>query len=202
MKCGTCYIAYGNKAMVEVVASVETLRHVHPDMRVTVIGTVLPQLRVALVPFSRRGYGGRWAKVNLDLLTPYDHTLYIDADTRVRLPLTAGFEILADGWDVVITPSANQGDDVFWHLSDDERVTTLEEVTEPLQLQGGVFWFAKNDRTKVLFENWRHEWLRWQHEDQGALIRAIKRSPARVWLVGRPFNGGAVVEHRFGACRK
>ncbi len=154
------------------------------------------------IPCERRDQGGRWAKVNLDRLSPYDLTLYIDADTRVRQDVSAAFELLADGWDVVVAHSAQQGDGWLWHVGEAERNVTAREIgLGGVQLQAGMIGFRKSDAVTRLFSAWRDEWERWQGQDQAALLRALYREPVRVWLLGRPWNGGAVIEHRFGAVR-
>jgi hypothetical protein len=144
----------------------------------------------------------RWAKTRLDGFSPFARTCYLDADTVVRGSLCAGFEILEDGWDLVIVPSSSQGNDALWHVGDKEREATLAALGHdaPLQLQAGVFWWRDNGRTRALFATWREEWERWRGPDQAALLRALDRTPVRAWLLGPDFNGagGAVVEHRFG----
>lgn len=144
----------------------------------------------------------RFIKTHLVALSPYRQTLYLDADCRVLKSVMAGFRALDDGWDLAITPSSNQGDDLFWHVGDEERSHTLFDVGhEPVQLQGGVCWFRKSQRVRDLFAAWREEWARWQDQDQAALVRALHRSPVRVWLFGRYYNGGAGVAHQFGRAR-
>jgi hypothetical protein len=192
---GVCYVTYGEAAEHEYRASLDSLKEWHPEL--------LPAaVRTERLPGHSDTQAARWAKVNLDQWSPYERTLYLDSDTRVFGSLSVGFELLSDGFDFVITPSAAQGDDLLWHVSEDERAVTLEETGLPLQLQAGVFWFAKNERTRQLFECWQSEWLRWSGEDQGALLRALYRCPVRVALLGRPFNGGAVVSHQCGRCRR
>lgn len=197
---GIVYIAYGEKAMREAESAISQGRHGYetflaghgiPDKFVHHLYTPLSMAQTA-----------RHQKTQLDLISPYDHTLYLDADTRVTGDLQPGFDLLADGFDMVIVPSSNQGDDLLWHVSEEEREATFDECGyNPLQLQAGVFWFARTMRTKAFFQAWREEWLRWQGEDQGAFTRALRRSPLKLWLLGRPFNGGPVIQHHFGACR-
>jgi len=67
-----------------------------------------------------------------------------------------------------------------------------------LSLQGGVFFFRKSPQAHAFFESWRQEWGRFGDQDQGAMLRAMALSPLRVWLLGRPWNGGAVIGHLFG----
>ena len=198
---GACYIVYGEAARKEAALSIQSLQ-LSNDLPVTVIGEAVDSL--PCIPFERIDKGGRWAKVNLDSLSPYQHTLYIDADTRVHGNLSAGFDILANGFDLAITPSTNQSSsDWLWHVDEVERdYTRLELGFAGLVLQAGVMFIARNERTRQLFGHWRSEWMRWKGQDQAALLRALAAVPVKVWLLGRPYNGGSIVDHRFGAIRR
>ena len=185
---GFCYVVYGLNARREYEQSLELLRNNH-DEEVTVIGDT----------FVPRGTPpGRWAKTNLDLLSPYFLTCFLDADTRPYGDLSVGFEILETGWELVIVPCARQGVDGLWHLTEEERAVTLAEIGQPLMVNSGVMWFRKCRRIAAFFRAWREEWERFQHRDQGALLRALERQPVKLWLLGHPFNGGSVVAHHFG----
>jgi hypothetical protein len=157
------------------------------------------------ISFDKPGPGARWAKLNLDQLSPYEYTLYIDADTRVHGNVTVGFDILADGWDLAIAPSHRQGCDCLGHLLADDRQRTFETVgcQEPLNLQAGVFFFRKGEPVHKLFKVWRACWSAFEDQDQGALLRALARAPVRAWMLSNEWNGqrGKIVEHRFGAAR-
>ena len=199
--CGVVYIVYGKRAWYEARESIKTMRRHHPGLPVAVIGKCSIK-GTKHIYSEQRDDGGRWQKVNLDNLSPFDYTLYLDADTRIYGDLSCGFRALAEGWDIVITPSANQEHDFLWHLSETERLATIGKVGRyVLQLQGGLFYFQKSEAVKNFFEAWRAEWGEYRGYDQGALLRALYRKPVRVWLLGRPFNGGAVVGHRFGRAR-
>ena len=199
MSRGVVYIAYGLRAQQETAEAVRILK-MHNDLSVAVIGERVTGLQH--IPFASKDNIGRWAKVNLDRLSPFEQTLYLDADTRVHGDIGAGFEILGDGWDVVICPSTKQGTELLWHIDESERKATLGELREPVQLQGGAIFWQRNERTAKLFEEWRREWLRWQGQDQGALVRALHRTPVRLWLLDNDWNGGALIEHRYGAARR
>jgi hypothetical protein len=198
---GFCYAAYGDKAMDEARLSIATLKECN-DYPVTMVGSK-PLNGTPFVHYDDMGLPGRWAKLNMDSISPYETTCYIDADTRVYASLQIGFDIVDDGWDLAITPSAHQGTDIMWHIKDDEREATLLELGnwDPLQLQGGVFFFRKSPEMLALFAAWRDEWQRWRDKDQAALLRALYKSPVRLWLLGRCYNGGSIVMHRFGAFR-
>jgi len=196
---GVIYVAFGNKARKEASESIASLREFH-DWPVLVVG----DKRIAGAEYSTFadcGTPGRWAKVNLDILTRWDATLFLDADTRIHGDLSIGFKLLARGYDLVIVPSEPQHNEMLRHLSEKERKATLFELPlDVLQLNTGVMWFGLG--AAPLFEMWRKEWNRWKDKDQGALLRALYKHPVNVAVLGWPFNSlnGEVVEHRFGKC--
>lgn len=203
---GAIYVAYGGHALAEMRRSVAGLWQ-HNDIDVAVIaatGTPLGLDGAQLIAWDNPGPGARWAKLNADLLAPlsWGQVLYLDADTRVLGDVMAPFGILDDGLDLVLTPSENQGANVLCHIGSDDRADTLDMLCnpDPLQLQAGVMWFDRV-RCSHLFEAWRDEWKKHSSQDQGALLRALDREPVRVHILGREWNGGAVIEHRFGAAR-
>ena len=197
---GVCYVAYGEAARKEARLSIQSLR-LFNDLPATVIGE--PVAGAEHIEFKQIDAGGRWAKLNVDLLTPYELTAYIDADAWPMADISAGFEVIADGWDVAIAPCFNQGRDLFWHIGEEERAETLAELGyEPLQLQAGVMFIGKSQETARLFSAWRDEWLRWHDQDQAALLRALAHTPTRVWMLGSSWNGGSVISHRWGALRR
>ena len=200
VKLGVVYVATGNKAINELYQSIKSLR-LHNDLPVTVISNQeIPHQETIIV--ERPGRKARWAKLSLGELTPYDKTLYLDADTRIHGDLSTGFDIL-DDWDMAIAFSTRQGNDCLGHLSLQERLYTQEMIGAmiPLNLQAGVFYFNKSEQVLEFFNTWRNEWLRYHEFDQGAFLRALAQCPLRLWLLGRDFNGGQLVEHRFGAAR-
>lgn len=201
MDRGIVYVAYGEKARVEAAASITSLRCLNNQPVAVVSNESLPGVQE--IHFDEPGPGARWAKLNIDRLSPWQYTMYIDADTRIRVDLSAGFDILADGWDLVIVPSQNQGDDLLWHVGEEERMRTLYEIGNgmPLQLQAGVFWFRKSEAVRDLFTEWRKEWQRWRDQDQAAFLRALAKCPVKTWLLGHPWNGGACIAHLFGQTR-
>jgi len=197
MARGVIYVAYGRRAHDEAAASIASLRAFH-DWPVLVVGDA-PVKGTAHKRFADTGTPGRWAKVNLDQLAPWEQALFLDADTRVHGQLDIGFRLLANGYDLVLVPSRPQHNESLRHLGDAERNATVAELPlDPLQLNTGVMWFGPG--AAPLFAVWREEWARWKDKDQGALLRALQRCPVAVALLGYPFNDehGAVVEHRFG----
>jgi len=195
--CGVVYVAFGDNAQRVMKDSLQTLRKV----------SSFPTFIVDENTFTGNpGFGARWAKLNIDKLVPKDwkYVLYLDADTMIRAPIDKGFEILQGGnWDMTLTMSINQGGESLRHLDEEERLYTQRAVSErfPLQLQLGVFYFNR-ETCKEFFENWRKEWQRYKTQDQGAFLRALYKSPIKLWLLGRqyntPYRKNAIVEHLFG----
>ena len=192
---GVCYVAVGERAVKACDASVASLRQQCPGVQVT-----RWQNDNA---YADPVQASRWAKVMMDQWSPYDHTLYLDADTIVRGDVTPGFRYLADGWDVAIASSTNQGERLLWHCSAEDKAETIARscTQEILQLQAGVFFFRKSPAVAQMFAAWRAEWEQFKEQDQGALLRALVETPVRIWILGWPWNGGAIVEHRFGVAR-
>lgn len=196
---GVIYVALGKKAQEEVGKSLQTLRKNWP-MSVRVLKKALDNSPVGLSV----GQQAHWAKTCADLWSPFNFTLLLDADTRVQGNLSIGFSVLKQGWDMVMVPS-EPGPTPLWNLSREDREATFlgTGLSRPLMLNTGVLFFAKTLRTQEFFECWRSEWLRFKEWDQGAFLRALRLSPAAVWLLGSPFNsaGGEVVDHLFGRAR-
>lgn len=188
-------VVYGEAAEVSVRRALDALDSICPELPVTV--------------YRERTDGytdtqcSRWAKVTMQDWTPYDVTAYLDADTQVYQPIDAGFAAIEDGWDVALTPSQNQGEQMLWHVAEPERSETIASLPfNTLQLQAGVMFFARNARTRALWARWRVEWERYKGQDQGALLRALYACPVKVWLLGREWNGGSMIGHHWGAVRR
>lgn len=197
---GVVYVAYGAPALRELGASLDALRKVTDYPIAVVCDQKTPYHGIAHIHLPRRDTGARWSKLNLDALSPFDNTLYLDVDTRVHGDIFAGFEILKNGYDFVIAPSRFQHSAVLQHINERERTLTFSELgtSELLQLQAGVFFFRKSPAVLDLFAAWRAEWERFKDQDQAALLRALDKSPVKVWILSYLFNGGELVEHLFG----
>ena len=186
---GVVYVACGVNAIREATESIRTLKNLH-------------RYPVEMIKDEADGMPGRWAKTKLFSLSPFDFTLFLDADTRIHGDVSWGFKALADGWDLIMVPSKIT-DKPLHNLDENEQIVTLKELgnTFPLMLNTGVMWFRKNERVGRLFSEWHTEWLRWKRHDQGAFLRALMRTPVKLFIAGRPFNGGEVIEHLFGRAK-
>lgn len=206
---GVIYVAYGERARNETIKSISSLRSLHPNLPVSVVSdqqlsTNNQPGSIRFIHYPDEDVGARIPKLLIDQLSPYHYTLYLDADTRVYQSLSSGFDILHSGWDMAITPSTQQGGDFLWKCSTSEIVETMNTYSfnNILSLQGGVIFFQKTRPVHNLFSVWREEWQKYKDQDQGALLRALRLNPLRLWLLGRPWNGGAIVSHLFGRAKR
>lgn len=203
---GVLYVAYGDNAYWECKESLLSLKRSNPALVACVLTDAPAQFRTFAKYVTRADSEpyGRWAKLSADQLSPFDHTLYIDADTRINGDLSPLFAALESGWDFVTTISQQQGKAWLNGYDEDEREATIDNIGfVPLQLQGGCWGFVKNERTGAFFEQWREEWQSGGYEqDQAALSRALRFCPMRLCLMSRAFNNGAVINHRYGQARR
>ena len=201
---GVVLVGVGDTARTHALECLASLRQ-FPDWPAHIVGDPINAREgVTWYPPFRRDRGARWDKLHLWEVAwrEWEYVVYLDADTRILAPLDAGIALLHDGWELVIVPSKNQGEQRFHHIGQEERLYTSYELGyDPVQFQAGVFLIRRTDAIIELFETWKREWLRWQDQDQAALHRALEQTPVRVYLLGRPFNGGPVIQHHFGLFR-
>lgn len=207
MTQGVVWIAYGAPALREAGRAIKAYREILPSAIVApvtlICESITPWNGIQHILREDISWGARQTKVMLDLITPYDYTLYMDADTRVKSSaILTGFKILKAGWDMVMAPSFRQGSDIYGHIDQTERIYTFNRLRyrQAIQFQAGVMWFSKSQKVASLFEAWREEWNVFKTYDQAALARAIDKVPIKIWVLGKDWNSsrGAIVDHLFG----
>lgn len=142
----------------------------------------------------------RIAKTSIFELSPFDYTLYLDADTIVlNYEFNKLFQPLYDGFDLCISHSDKQD---FWHIGKDERESYISKNYHPLQYQCGVFSFRRNKRVSEFFDIWKDEYLEYCDEDQLSFVRAFHKIPLKTFITSpKVFNNGNVIKHNFGLTR-
>jgi len=123
----------------------------------------------------------------------WKYVLYLDADMLVAKPLNLFFDILQDGWDMVVTLSPPRGPLVHHaqrkKYEEENRYTTGKlGSANLLQIAGGVWAFRRNARTQAFLEGFHKEWRRFQHTDQQSMMRSFWKNPVRMWTLPREFN--------------
>lgn len=139
--------------------------------------------------------GGRHAKLKVDELAPkeWKHIVYLDADTELIADISFLWQALEDGWDFMICKNPGK-----YHLmrnavrpynkDEVEKTLGILGADEIMQLNGGVFGFQRNQRTKTFFETWYGEWQRYGKRDQAAMLRALWRVPLKMVVLGNEWN--------------
>jgi hypothetical protein len=206
MPAGVMVVAYGKRARSAALDCADSLAEAEPERPLIVVSDEIFPIRHpahACIVHERHDPGARWVKLSLDLLTPFTETVYLDADTTVHGSLAPLIDPLLDGWEMAMTISVNQGREALANLDDAERRDVLDPFPgdPPVVYQCGVFSWRSCPATSRLFGAWRTAWKRWGRHDQGAFLQALDDAPVSLWLLGRPFNGGAVVQHHFGRAR-
>ena len=199
---GALYVAYGEKARAACLRSIETLREYIPEMAVAVVSdTPLPGIATQHVYQPEADPGARTWKTQMYMLSPFDETLFLDADTEVVSSPEAGFSLLRFV-DVVMAQDENHRlADCHWRGHDvTERSMTLAQVGcdgDLLYYNTGVVFFKRNERAEVLFTAWHREWQRWKLHDQLAFARALYTHPVRMATVRESWNTRLRTKARF-----
>lgn len=195
MRVGVAYMTWGENAVRQAKESIESLRRYEPNIEVLVLGDegarkafleedkIIFQL-IEVDPFNhydRKGFKFHAGRVKpiITEYSPFDRTLYVDADSQFITSPAEGFELL-DRWDFIIAESQTR-DLINGNGHSEELAFTAEMLGTPHHLyhnSGMIFW-KKNERTDELFRLWTEEWLRFPHwDEQVALLRALFRSEA------------------------
>lgn len=194
---GIVYMCFGEKAAREVAKSVESLHEIGLDIPVTVVGNCLSTSLKAVEFIEWKGESpfdaeqaknfqfraGR-IKPHLYKLSPYQRTLYIDADTEFMGDILPGFEML-DSFDMAVTEETLTLGQLYnkklagWEINLVERDATIEELGGDARqkfINSGVIFFRKSKSTAKTFTEWGKQWMRYQQwDEQLALMRAMTK---------------------------
>lgn len=218
---GIIYMAWGENAIAQAKQSIYSVRRFLPEMPVMVVGDADTVEALAddksilsyvcqVDPFDadqKKGYkflAGR-IKPLLYEISPWEKTLYVDADTYFQRPPAEGFQLLS-AWDMAIaeTETRTLAEGIAGR---EECEATAAEFGSGLLLyhnSGMIFW-RRNQRTKVFFERWSEEWRRFQGwDEQVALLRALLRTDVLFHTLPYTWNHSVLAEcylltHWFGA---
>lgn len=220
---GIVYMAFGNRAKNEVMKSMASLRKIGLKIPVCVVGNVaVPGTQFIkwdgespFEPTRRRNFqflAGR-LKPLLYNVTPYDYTMYIDADTEFIGNIMPGFELLKEN-DIVVTEEMGTIGNLYnkanagWEINIIERDFTIHFIGDKPDtkfINSGVLFFKKSSLTREVFKMWYSEWMRYeQWDEQLALHRALHCVPlTKVEHLGVEWNHphkeqAKVIFHNYG----
>jgi hypothetical protein len=188
---GIVYIAYGEKALGRVKNAIAILRRFNTRLPVCVISDEEVPGCDMWIQHEDTDVGARAIKTRVYFLTPYEQTLYMDADTELVCDPAPLFSLLR-------RVELVMGVDWFWEFADntwgavskEEYQATMDETGGGrfLYYNTGVMLFKKCVRVEALMRTWHEEWQRWGKQDQPAMFRAMYRCPVRMAPMSQKFN--------------
>jgi hypothetical protein len=220
---GVVYIAFGNAASKACRGSIISLRRTNPGLDIAVVGDdvgagtqsiELSGVRVfnKVMPTHYRFIAGE-VKPRLYMLSPFERTLYLDADTTVCGDLYEGFRKL-DDYDLMLAPHDHA---LTWYkdrgyMRSGRGAGELEQTIRELPMKGderywntGVMFWKRSPAAEAFFMQWHKEWKRYPAwDEQLAAMRAVhavddikwKELP-RAWNAKYPIND-VVIKHTWG----
>lgn len=204
---GVIYMSFGEKAANLIRRSLDTLVRHSGSLPAVVIGDTKLD-GVPFIPWRGESPFDSDQKVNFQFragrvkpyfyeLSPFQRSLYLDADTEILQDIRGGFGYL-NNYDFAVAQERHSILGLYntekgrWHHDMEEREKTIEEfggIGHFPFINSGVFFWKKNERTQALFENWAREWLRFQQwDEQAALLRAINKTLVKVLVLSESWN--------------
>jgi hypothetical protein len=184
MSRGVVYIATGDPYYILLTAaSIISLRDTGYRGPITVFSD-LPALRLRslgvhvtkiTVPQGARK-PSRWVKTQLAKLTPYQETLFLDADTVVHKPFTLLWNALRKH-DIALGRDRNPTLGAANHATQEELQYTLRLYPRAApQYNSGILLWRQTPAMARFFAAWHQEWARFGDIDQLALTRALAQT--------------------------
>jgi hypothetical protein len=218
---GIIYMTWGENAIRQAHQSMKSLWNFETNMPVMVMGDEIAKRYFSRMkgvlfepinqdPFDLgKKFGFKFMagriKPLMAKLSPWDQTLYVDADSAFVSSPMPGFELLDLGWDMAIACHKKEVAAEQW-ANCNERQASAKIIGSPLVLyhnSGMIFW-RKNERTDELFDLWYEEWMKYQHwDEQIALLRALFRSKVAYMNLPLSWNSNIrkeafILHHWFG----
>jgi hypothetical protein len=192
---GAFYVAYGKPARDCAKAAIESFKGHMRDIPVALASSETLGVEDIFIEFPDEDIGARSAKTNIYDLAPknWQFILYLDSDTEIIADISFLYQALEDGWDMVICKNPGRfhtAREMARSDNRDECDYTFRQIgtDELIQLNGGVFAFQRNKRTKAFFNAWHEEWQRYGKRDQAALLRALFMHPLKIYVLGNEWN--------------
>ncbi len=194
-KRGIYVVAFGEPARNCALRLMKTAKAHMPDIPICLCAASKIGQEDILVKQPDSDIGGRRAKLKAYELTPaeWQAVLYLDADTKVVAPIYQYFQWIEDGWEFVICKDPHLMDTMHSfqrqnNAAELAEIKTAVYTLHTLQINGGVWAFARNARVAAFFKRWQFEWEKHAQRDQGALLRALYADPLKVWWLGNEWN--------------
>lgn len=198
---GAIYFATANTAYFEsALISAIALRQQEPLLPITIISDhpllkSLPLQDYGLTPrpldsgeMGHHVFSSRSIKTRLNAYSPYQETLFLDADILPLKPIADLWGYLDQG-DLAMVVDRLPMISLCDHIAQEEKAYTLQRLPgNTVQFNSGVILWRESLATQALFHQWHEEWQQFQRQDQLALIRAIKALHISVTKLPMTYN--------------
>jgi hypothetical protein len=194
--CATTKTAYLEAALISAIA----LRQQEPALPITLLSdqpllTRLPLQDYGLTPrlldrhdLGQQAFSSRSIKTRLNAYSPYEETLFLDADILPLQPVSHLWGYLNES-DLAMVVDRLPMVSLCDHVAQEEKAYTLQQLPgHTVQFNSGVMLWRDSLATQVLFRQWHEEWQQFQKHDQLALIRAIKAVQIPVTKLPMTYN--------------
>jgi len=193
---GIYCVAFGDPARTCALRLLNSIKKYMPEIPVCLCAAKKIGPEDVLVVQPDSDVGGRRAKLRAYELSPaeWQSVLYLDADTEVKSgDIRRFFEWVEAGWEFVICKDPHLMDTMhsFRRKTNEPELVQIEKQVKTLhalQINGGVWAFARNERVAAFFRRWLEEWEKYAQRDQGALLRALYTDPLRTLWLGNEWN--------------
>jgi hypothetical protein len=162
---GVIIVGTGEWAPVAAVAAL-SVQHTNPKLPIRIVSDRPINLPVPEIDVIQSDWHNRAIKTQVNQFTPWEHSLYLDADVLCLGPL----DIL--GIDLGLAPEPLPAVERITHITGTEYDYTVKHYKGEPMFNGGVITWSR-DAGKALFPRWHQEWLRFQGFDQLALARSL-----------------------------
>lgn len=153
---GIIYVAFGRVYLVQALFSLQTLRKVSPDLCVCIVTNVpdfvCNDTNVIVKYFDEPSSRSRFYKTGIYELSPFQKTMFIDADTEVNSDISFCKELL-DKYDLLIRPESLLIGDLTSEANPKEKFEVLKRYGE---FNSGVMLFKKIDAVRDFFSKWHY----------------------------------------------
>lgn len=195
--CATTRDQYLEAALISAMA----LRQLDPILPITLISDrpLLQQFPVSDYGITPRfiepnelddqgAFLSRSIKTQLSRFSPYQETLFLDADILPIRPVSTLWPYLDHGDFAMVldrNPTVGQCD----HVAQEEIDYTLHRVPgNTPHFNSGVMVWRKTPGTQQLFQDWHQEWQHFKKQDQLALVRALNTTSIAVVPLPGTYN--------------
>ena len=178
--CGCIYVAYGFVYWMYAVHSALTLRATNQALRAVLVTNLdLPNpvidgqpLFERLIHHRAEDGANRVDKLSVDLLSPFEKTVYLDCDTEIWADLSPMFRLL-DNYDMALRQL---------NVVTTKQYEILPGLTAHqagfAEWNAGVIFFRKTRTTHAVFSRWREIFLdEGMKKDQPSFARAVLAHP-------------------------